>query len=52
MTLKTTLTALALILVPALSYAKCSERDHQAQSCAAGTAWDSASQSCAPQTSS
>ena len=31
MTIRTGLAALALILVPALSYASCSERDHQAR---------------------
>ncbi len=52
MTLRTGLAALALILAPGLSFAMCSEREHQAQSCAPGTAWDAGSQSCAPQTNS
>ncbi|WP_081710420.1 chitin-binding domain-containing protein [Sedimentitalea nanhaiensis] len=52
MTLRTGMVALALIVAPSLSFAMCSERDHQAQSCAPGTTWDSTNQSCVPQTNS
>ncbi len=52
MTLKTVAAALVLVTIPALSFAKCSEREHQAQSCAPGTSWDSVSQSCVDQASS
>ncbi|MCB1313741.1 MAG: hypothetical protein KDK29_18505 [Sedimentitalea sp.] len=51
MTLKTTLSALALIALPAISFAMCSERGHQAQSCAPGTVWDANTQSCVEQVS-
>ncbi|MEP3333416.1 carbohydrate-binding module family 14 protein [Sedimentitalea sp.] len=52
MTLKTVAAVLVLITVPALSFAMCSDREHQAQSCAPGMTWDAASQSCIVQTSS
>ncbi len=52
MTLRTGLAALVLILVPALSYAYCSDRGNQAQSCAPGTVWDHATQTCVEQVSS
>lgn len=46
MTLKTLTAALALTLLPALAYAGCSARGHQAQSCAPGTVWDANQQAC------
>lgn len=49
MTLKTTITALILGLAPAASFAFCSERNHQAQSCAQGTVWDAEAQQCIKQ---
>ena len=50
MTLKTALAALALTLVPAMGFAMgCSERSHQAQSCADGTVWDDALKTCVKQ---
>jgi hypothetical protein len=52
MKIKTTLAALALITAPALASAMCSDKQHQAMSCAEGTVWDSASQSCVSQVSS
>ena len=53
MPLKTTLTALALALMPVLGAAEgCSDRSHQAQSCAPGTVWDSESRSCTEQANS
>jgi hypothetical protein len=52
MTLKTIATALVLSTLPALSYAMCSDREHQAQSCAPGTVWDSTSQTCVEQINS
>ncbi|UWQ92906.1 hypothetical protein QEZ52_09275 [Aliisedimentitalea scapharcae] len=42
-----TLVLTAALLLPSLAAAMgCSGREHQAQSCAAGTTWDSNSQSC------
>lgn len=52
MTAKTLLAALALTVLPVISYAACSERGHQAQSCAAGTVWDANQQTCVEQASS
>lgn len=53
MTIRITLAALALTLVPVMSMAyNCSARGNQAQSCAAGTAWDSAQQTCVKQAGS
>ncbi|MFC3615919.1 chitin-binding domain-containing protein [Lutimaribacter marinistellae] len=43
---KIALTALALIALPAVSFAMCSDRQHQAQSCAAGSQWNADTQSC------
>ena len=34
------LAALALLALPAMSFATCFGKEHQAQSCVAGTAWD------------
>jgi hypothetical protein len=53
-TLKTLTIAATLILAPSLSLAMgCSGAKHQqAQSCATGTAWDAASQTCIPSASS
>ena len=52
MTIKTFLTAAALTALPALGYAMCSDRSHQAQSCAPGMVWDSAQQACVKQINS
>lgn len=52
MTLRTGLAALALILLPVVSYAYCPDRGNQAYSCAPGTVWDLATQSCVKQASS
>jgi len=52
MTLKTILTALALTVLPAVSYAMCSGHTDQAQSCAPGTVWDSATETCVDKVSS
>ncbi len=52
MPLKTALAALALTLLPTLSFAFCSGVDHQAQSCATGTIWDAETQRCVEQVSS
>lgn len=52
MTLKTVAAALVLVTIPALSFAMCSDREHQAQSCAPGMMWDSVSQGCVVQTNS
>jgi len=52
MNIRIVLTALALTLIPAMSQAyNCSARGHQAQSCAAGSVWDNALQSCVKQVS-
>ena len=51
MTAKTIILAAVLAALPALSYASCSGRGHQAQSCAAGFAWDSNLQTCVKQVS-
>lgn len=52
MTIKTSLAALALTLIPAFAYATCSARGHQAQSCAPGTVWDANAQTCIKQVNS
>lgn len=53
MTLKTLVAAVALTLIPALSFAMgCSGRGHQAQSCAPGSVWDANAQGCVKQISS
>ena len=53
MTFKTVLTALALTCLPAVSFAMgCSGSDHQAQSCATGSVWDAASNTCVKQVTS
>lgn len=52
MTAKTFLAALALTVLPAISYAFCSERGNHAQSCAPGTVWDNNQQACVKQVNS
>lgn len=52
MPFKTALVATALTLLPSLSFAMCSDREHQAQSCATGMVWDSAQQACVKQINS
>ena len=52
MTAKTIILAAVLAALPALSYASCSARGHQAQSCAPGTVWDSAQKTCVEQVNS
>ncbi|MCR9127845.1 MAG: adenylosuccinate lyase [Rhodobacteraceae bacterium] len=50
MTIKTALAALALTILPAVSFAMCSgSKSHQAMSCAQGTVYDAASGSCVQQ---
>lgn len=50
MTIKTALAALALTFIPAFGFAMgCSDRSHQAQSCATGSVWDAESKSCVKQ---
>lgn len=50
MTIRITLAALALTVIPAMSMANgCPARGNQAQSCVAGTVWDNALQSCVKQ---
>ena len=44
--------ALALALFPTLSMAQCSDREHQAMSCAEGTVYDANSGGCVKQVSS
>ena len=51
-TLKVMTIAGVLALAPSLSMAMCSSKHQQAQSCASGMTWDSASQSCVPAASS
>ncbi|MFC3118467.1 carbohydrate-binding module family 14 protein [Jhaorihella thermophila] len=52
MFVKTVIVTLCLAVLPAAAYAGCSSRGHQAQSCAPGTVWDAASQSCVKQVNS
>jgi uncharacterized protein YdeI (BOF family) len=53
MKLKTLLAALALTTTPALAMAECSFKQEQVtMSCAEGTQWDAASQTCVPTASS
>ena len=52
MTLKTLACAAALCLLPAVTFAYCAGKSHQAQSCAPGFAWDSVSEACVEQASS
>jgi hypothetical protein len=53
MTTKTLLAALALTLLPAVSFAMgCSGKSHQTQSCGVGTVWDADTQTCVKQVSS
>jgi hypothetical protein len=52
MTFKILICAAALALLPAMSFAYCAGKDHQAQSCAPGSTWDPASESCVEQISS
>lgn len=47
--MKTTLAALALALTPMMASAMCSDKSHQAMTCAEGSMWDAASQSCVAQ---
>lgn len=52
MTVKTALVALALTALPALAFAECEWSKQQAQSCAAGTVWDTQTHRCVEQVSS
>ncbi len=52
MKIKTFLTAAVFTALPALSFAMCSDRSHQAQSCAPGLVWDAAQQACVEQINS
>lgn len=49
MKIKTLIAAMALATLPAASYAMCAGKSHQAMSCAEGTMWDAASQTCIKQ---
>jgi hypothetical protein len=49
---KIVLTALALTVLPAMSFAMCSDKSHQAMSCSEGMVWDAAQQACVAQISS
>lgn len=53
--MKIALTALSLILAPALAMAECQWGSHSkdtASSCQQGSSWDTASQRCVPSTTS
>lgn len=52
MTLKAVLASLALTILPAVSYAMCAGHVDQAQSCAPGTVWDAATETCVDKVSS
>lgn len=53
MKLKTALAALALTVAPVAALAMgCSDRSHEAQSCATGMVWDSNLQTCVKQITS
>lgn len=52
MKIKTAFASVALCLVPALGFATCPYDEHQAQSCAPGTVWDSAQKTCVEQVNS
>ena len=52
MLIKTAFTALALTVLPAISFAQCAGKSHQAMSCAEGTVWDSDTRTCVEQVSS
>lgn len=49
MKVKTALAALALTVIPAMSFAMCGGHEQQAQSCSDGTVWDSESRTCVNQ---
>ncbi len=40
---------IALTALPAAGYAMCSDKSHQAMSCADGAVWDASSQTCIKQ---
>lgn len=46
--IRTMVCAVMLSVLPALSFASCSD-GHQAMSCAQGTVWDAATQTCVEQ---
>ena len=55
MHLKTLVAAATLALLPGLSFAQCSQKDHvdqQAMSCFPGTQWDQTTATCVPTASS
>ena len=53
MTVRLTLSAIVLAFGPAMAFAgSCPFGEHQAQSCAPGTAWDADTQTCVEQVSS
>lgn len=52
MMFKTLTCAAVIALMPAVSFAFCSGKSHQAQSCAVGTVWDAATKSCVQQINS
>jgi Chitin binding Peritrophin-A domain len=49
MTFKTMLIALALTVLPAVSYAACAGHSNLAQSCAPGSVWDAETATCTQQ---
>jgi len=50
--MKTALAILALASFPAFAQAMCSDKSHQAMSCAEGMVWDAQTGSCTKQVSS
>ena len=48
MTLKTFLISAALTFLPGLAMASCGGHEKQVMSCAQGTSWDHATQTCTP----
>lgn len=52
MTFKTLTCAAVIALLPAVSFAYCSGKSHQAQSCSPGTIWDAAAGTCVQQVNS
>jgi len=52
MNFKTLLTATVLTVAPAITFAQCSSKQHQAMSCGEGTVYDAATMTCVQQASS
>lgn len=49
---KTLIAAFGMVVMSAFAAHACAKHSEQAMSCAEGTAWDSESETCVPQTSS